>query len=419
MSEEREPRNARDVVLVTVDAWRADAVADMPALRAMAEDGAYERSTAVSHSASTNGAFPPLLASQHLVQAYDPDGLVRSGTRSLPAILGEQGYATGGVVASNPFLAKWDGHFDHFWNDGMTTEMDLAGPRYSVFDRAQRLVRLKQRVNATDVATRARRWYRRQGGPRFLWVHLMDLHGPYFTGVRKAREVGLYETYRTLVDYHVRDRCTPSILATLRELYDRCVKRLDERLSTVLEFVDDEAVVVVTGDHGEEFGHGYHGHAQLYDECVMTPLFTRNLDRPVTESNVRHIDLAPTILRELGLSVPDNWEGEPVDGTSRRAILLNHSPLHERSYAGVRTDRHKFIRSYHDERWTVENRELYDLRTDPEESTSVEDPEAMTDLESTVDAFLARSDVDLDVIRERKTGLDDDVEDRLEELGYV
>lgn len=417
MSERSDER--RDVVLITVDAWRRDVLHRMRSLRDIARSDGYDRSEAVSHSAATHGAFPPLLASQHLVQAYGGDGAVDPSVTTLPDVLREQGYATGAIVASNPFIAKWADRFDHFWNDGMGTDVDYSGARYSTFDRAQRFLRLKQRVDATEVAERARTWYRQQDGPRFLWMHLMDLHGPYFPGLRGGREVGLYETYSTLFDYHVRDRLSPDVLSGLRDLYEQCVVRLDERLSAVFEFLDDDAVVVVTGDHGEEFDHGFHGHAQLYDECVVTPFFAKNLRRPVGDGPVRHVDLAPTILDALGVEAPADWEGTPVDGTARQSIMCNHAPLLDRTFVGVRTDRYKFIKSFDDERWTVERRELYDLRADPGERTPIVDPEVADRLESAVDAFLDREDVDLGVIRETSTGIDDDVEERLEELGYV
>lgn len=415
----KEMDERRDVVLVTLDAWRADALDRMSNLLERAATDGYDRSEAVSQSAATHGAFPSLLASRYVVQAYDREGQVRTGVTSLSQVFREHGYATGAVVASNPFLAKWDEHFHYYWNDGMTTSIDYSGPRYSAFDRAQRFVRLKQRVDATEVAQRAEQWYRRQDAPRFLWMHLMDTHGPYFPGLVKALDVGLYETYSTLFKYHVRDDASPSVLAGLRELYEQCVERLDEQLSAVFEFIHPEAVVVVTGDHGEEFDHGYHGHAQLYEECVRTPLLARNLGRPVADCTVRHLDLAPTILDELGVEPPPDWEGAPVDGTTRPSLLFNHAPLLNRTYVGVRTERYKFIKSFHDEQWTVQERELYDLDADPDERDPVDDPDVADELEAKVDEFLNRDDVDLEVIRNTKSGIDDDVQDRLRELGYL
>ena len=408
-----------DVVLVTIDAWRADAVERMPTLRRLASENGYDSSRAVSGSAATHGAFPPILASDHIVRTYDTEGGLRPGASPLPEALADHGYRTGAVVGSNPFLARWSRCFDYFWNDGMREDVEFGGPNYSTVDRVQRFLRLQKRVTATAVAERASEWYRGQDPPRFLWMHLMDAHGPYFPGLRGARRTGVYRTYRTLFDYHVRDRESPETLAHLRELYHRCLKRLDDRLAAVLDFVDSDAVVVLTGDHGEEFDHGFHGHAQLYDECVTTPLLTANLPHPMAECDVRHLDIGPTILDAVGLPSPTTWAGTPVDGTTRHALLFNHSPDHERTYVGVRTGRHKFIKSFDHERWTVEERALYDLAADPGERTPVKNPDVARELEHAVDSFLAQEDVELETIRQTTTGIDADVERRLEELGYV
>ena len=419
MTESNTGEDRRDVVLITIDCWRTDAVSEMPRLRDSADEKGFNRARAVSHSAATDGAIPPLLASRHSVQAYGRDGQVRKDVRALPGVLREFEYSTAGIIGSNPFIAKWVRYFDHFWNDGMRVSMDYDSPRYSTADRVSRFLRLKQRVNATELTARARRWYQSTQSPRFLWMHLMDVHGPYFTGLRGAGQVGLFKTYKTLFDYHVKNRSTEKIRNRLHALYRQCVRQLDERITAVLDMVDSDAIVVLTGDHGEEFDHGMHGHARLYDECVTTPLFTKNIARPISHYDVRHIDLAPTILAELGIDKPPSWEGTPVNGTVRESLLSNHAPQLERSYVGLRTDQYKLIKSYHDQHWTEKNQELYCLDTDPKEQTTVQNTGVTRELETAIDSFLERNDMGLHVLQERSTGIDEEVEERLTELGYA
>ncbi len=412
-------RSRPDVVLVTVDSWRADIVHRMRNLHRLTEG--FQQTVAVAHSAATHGAFPPILASRHSVQTYDSGGEIRADVTTLPAVLGCHGYATAGIIGSNPFLARWSPEFDHFWNDGMTQEMAGPGRRYPFFDRATRFLRLQKRAPVTTVANRARSWYRNTAPPRFLWMHLMDIHGPYFSGVKGAIENGLAETYGTLARYHVLNREPDGeLLDRLRALYRRCVHRLDEQLSRVFEFVDPDAIVILTGDHGEEFEHGYHGHAQLYDECVTTPLFARGLSHPLEACHVRHLDLAPSVLDALGIEQPSGWVGSPTTTETRDAILTNHVPDQHRSYVGIRTADHKFIKAFHDHRWTVEERELYDLVRDPGEQNPLP-PDRIRDseFEDQVDSFLESDEVNADVIRETTSGVDDSVKERLRELGYV
>jgi len=47
------------------------------------------------------------------------------------------------------------------------------------------------------------------------------------------------------------------ITETLKELHFATVKRLDQQLSSLIAFVPDDAIVVVSGDHGEEFDRGW------------------------------------------------------------------------------------------------------------------------------------------------------------------
>lgn len=437
----------RDVVVITVDSWRADAVERMPNCRGLTEQG-YDRATAVPGAAATHGAFPPLLASDHAVACYESGGSVRPSVTTLPERLSEAGYRTAGFIASNPFCSKWADRFDHFWNDGMQAADAGDEWGYATLDRARRFLALRKRVPAPRLVERARDWYETTAPPRFLWLHLMDTHGPYFPGLRRARRVGLARTYRTLYRYHVADQPYDRVADGLRALYRQCVDRLDSYLPEVVEFLAEDAVVALTADHGEEFDHGYHGHGQLYDECVRVPLFTRGLDADLAETTVRHLDLPPTLTDAVDVSSPDGWRGSPVgrtasnesdehadsgsvtNGTSasdeqvatladRPALMANHSPRLGQTFIGVRTDRHKYVRTYDDESWTIEREELYDLLHDPDEQELVDDPGRRDRLANRVDTFIARPDTDLDVIRETTPGVESDVRDRLRELGYV
>ena len=405
----------RDVVMVTIDSWRADAVERMDTPDRLVAAG-YEQSEAIAGAAATHGAFPPLLASTHAIHAYTDAGQLRPTVETMSDRLAEVGYATAGFVASNPFLSKYDDRFDRFWNDELG---DPTGDWHGTLDRVRRFLTLQKRVPAPAVAARAREWFETTPPPRFLWIHLMDVHGPYFPGLRRARRVGLARTYATLSRYHIADTEHSVLKDDLRALYRACVDRLDASLSSVVEFVPDDAVVVCTADHGEEFDHGYHGHGQLYDECVRVPLFARGIDAPLAETTVRHVDLPPTILDSVDVGPPSDWRGSRVDGTDRPALLANHSPALGQTSVGVRTARHKYLRAYDDTSWSVDREELYDLRADPDEQSAITDESVRSRLSDTVDEFLTGDGADLDVIRDTSTGIDADVHDRLAELGYV
>jgi arylsulfatase A-like enzyme len=196
----------------------------------------------------------------------------------------------------------------------------------------------------------------------------------------------------------------------------------------LLSFVPDDAIVVVTGDHGEEFEHGAYRHARLYDECVRVPLLIRNLPGVARTDRVRQLDLAPSILDQLGRSAPDAWQGRPCDGTDRESFMLNHSPHRGESYVGVRTDRYKYIETLDAETGDRIGTELYDLATDPGERRNrvadEHDHDRRADLAGMVATFRDDHDVDAALARGTRAGSRTDAEDRppeeqLEALGYV
>jgi arylsulfatase A-like enzyme len=80
----------------------------------------------------------------------------------------------------------------------------------------------------------------------------------------------------------------------------------------------DDAVVVVTGDHGEGLGerhwaHGWH----LYNEDIRIPLLFYDTPAPAAKTYPdltfgAQVDIAPTILDRLGLPIPASWEGQSL-----------------------------------------------------------------------------------------------------------
>jgi membrane-anchored protein YejM (alkaline phosphatase superfamily) len=117
--------------------------------------------------------------------------------------------------------------------------------------------------------------------------------------------------------------------AFLRLDYSRRLRYVDELVGHVLSDLDsrgmlDEMVVVIAGDHGEEFDDSgqdlwFHGSA-FSDYQVRTPLVLSLPDRgpggQVFSHRTSHYDLAPTLLREvLGCMNP------PADYSTGRNLL--------------------------------------------------------------------------------------------------
>ncbi len=103
----------------------------------------------------------------------------------------------------------------------------------------------------------------------------------------------------------------------LKAAYLSEVRKTDEAMrEALLELgVDDQTLIVVTSDHGEELlDHGWYGHRQsLYQELVHVPLVIRLPGKikagTVIDTPVSLVDLYPTLLDLLGIPIPAGLSG--------------------------------------------------------------------------------------------------------------
>ncbi len=124
---------------------------------------------------------------------------------------------------------------------------------------------------------------------------------------------------------------------------------------------------MLTADHGEEFkehGGNYHG-SSLYDEQVRVPLIigAPGLKPGVVNTPAQLVDVAPTMMRLLGLRIPRSMHGRSLVGE-----LLGRGDPEGTAFSEVHTKkmvRHRDWKLIHDYRRSTY--ELYDLRGDPGE----------------------------------------------------
>ena len=106
---------------------------------------------------------------------------------------------------------------------------------------------------------------------------------------------------------------TMDLTKDIKLIYNRYVNathHLDSQLARVINFLEennllDNTIVLVTGDHGEEFmENGHWGHNSEFTEQqtrVPMVLYVPGID-PSEETRITsHLDIAPTLLRLLGL----------------------------------------------------------------------------------------------------------------------
>jgi arylsulfatase A-like enzyme len=101
-------------------------------------------------------------------------------------------------------------------------------------------------------------------------------------------------------------------LAAIRWV-DDAVERVRRKLAAAGYL--ERTVIAVGADHGETFGeHGVHGHARnVLTPVVWVPLVLRfpfRVEPPVrVATQVRNVDVAPTLLDLAGVPIPENFEG--------------------------------------------------------------------------------------------------------------
>ena len=141
--------------------------------------------------------------------------------------------------------------------------------------------------------------------------------------------------------------------------------------------------MIFTSDHADALGD--HGHIQkwtMYDSVLRVPLLIWSKSRispgQARDDLVQLIDIAPTILEAANLPVPSDFEARSLWGT-----LENREDYTPRDtvYAEVARDHvqtgAEFIVMRRCRDWKLvvylddEDGELYDLRTDPDESDNL------------------------------------------------
>jgi arylsulfatase A-like enzyme/tetratricopeptide (TPR) repeat protein len=347
----------QNVLLITIDTLRADAVGaygarsaatpwiDRIAAGGLRFDNAHAHTvvTLPSHANILMGRLP----TEHGVR--DNSGFrVAADQATLATQLKAAGFMTAAFVSAFPLDSRF----------GLARGFDVYDDRF--VDATPRPPLLEQERAGTATVAAARRWLDAQGQSRrwFCWVHLYEPHFPYAPPEPfAARFAG-----------------TP---------YIGEVAAADAALGPLLRPILDagasaNTLVVLTADHGESLGEheeATHG-IFAYEATLRVPLllyFPRLWPARAVSSAVGHIDIAPTILRTLGLPPAEalhgrilteggqKERGQPANGDDLTYFEALSGSLN-RGWAplkGVIANRMKYV--------DLPIPELYDLSSDPGE----------------------------------------------------
>ena len=294
-----------NVILITLDTTRADRVGFLgskrgltPNLDAVARQSivftrAYAQVplTTPSHAAILTGTYPQF---NHVGDLGAPLG---SDLPYLPDLLKHRGYKTAAFVGA--LILDPEGRGAPGFERGFDTFDAGFHPPEAGEDRYHSIER-----RAGDVINHATTWLRkRPQGPFFVWIHLYDPHDPYDPPA----------------PYDAKYKAAP---------YDGEIAYTDAMVGKFINTLKTRglyqgALIAVAADHGEAFGeHGEQRHGMfLYDETVHVPLLFklpmgRSAGRRV-EDRVGLVDVAPTILREAGVTIPHKMQGESLTAPPR------------------------------------------------------------------------------------------------------
>jgi len=217
----------------------------------------------------------------------------------------------------------------------------------------------------------------------------------------------------------------------LKDLYDAEILFTDSQFAAFREHLrwldlEDETIVVVLSDHGEEFlEHGGCLHNAMFQEILHVPLIVRfpaslglASGRRIQEV-VRLVDVLPTLLEVLGLPAPEHLQGESllplVEGSEAQSRPVSSQWLAGGRIVALRDGDWKYIRVKRQE-------QLFDLSTDPMESVDrlSARQEVLARLQARVDEIIGESYAFAESqTMARPPKLDQETREQLEALGYL
>lgn len=231
-------------------------------------------------------------------------------------------------------------------------------------------------------------WIKNNSGEKFfLFLHTYETHHPY---TPKKEYLDLFEkdysgdlSIRTGVGLlrkinkgkiKINKKDKEHIINT----YDAEIYSMDKAFGVLVDFLKkeslyDNAIIIFTSDHGEEFGEhgmmGWHSHT-LYDEQLKVPLIVKFPDSKYTPriigEQTKSIDILPTLLDILDIPASETFEGVSLISRLKRKKNKEIFAVSQQDTVGqihpttIRT-----------KKWKLYDSRLFNLELDPLEKIDV------------------------------------------------
>jgi arylsulfatase A-like enzyme len=356
--------------------------------------------TLTAHTSMLTGLYPKSHRVSHM-------RVLDEAVLTAPEYLRERGYRTGGFTGHGWWLVPWRG-FGQGFDSYVVPPRDRLGyqPVDEVFPLVQEWLGFVR------------------GAPFFLFFHNYDIHSkgpddsdlpyepanPAFHHFSKAfesppgltRELDGERVFATNVLNEAnagRVTFSEAEIAYMNALYDDSIRYVDDMLERFVDLlkkegVYDQALIIITSDHGEAFGErGMYLHQDPYEPCSRIPMLIKfpngQFAGQRSAQQVQLPDLFPTIIDVLGEAPVSG-----LDGQSLLDVIAGDAPARPYAYIiekdsaeTIRSDRWRLHHFFKENRW-----ELYDLQADPGETHNLYDekPDALPKLQKALLEFYAR-----------------------------
>jgi arylsulfatase A-like enzyme len=390
-----------NVVLIVLDAWRADAFREalMPHLYDYAERDAVTYTRVWSSASWTSPSMGSIFTGQYADAHRFRLGPGRDEVSpTLAQIFREAGYDTTAFVANrlidrhHPIVEGFDDYTYWSWPPFLQWTHFFHTNWYGPAARDVLHDKLCSDTSRKLTLMLGRYLARPHERPYFLWVHYMDPHTPYTPppGYYRPDDEKFIKSYR------------PNLLwrrQAYHRLYEGECTFVDDLLAPMvlptLE-ADENTIVVITSDHGEEFmEHGEFEHGKtVYEAALRVPLILSipGVEPAVVTTPVSQLDLTPTILKYAGLEVPETMQGLPLplaDSAEPPRPIFVGSEFTKPRIRGPREDAiivwpHKLIVKHED---MAEGGKYYNVRTDAGESNPLAEDETAARLRARIQSW--------------------------------
>jgi len=427
------PARQPNILLLIVDCLRADAVSangyarpTTPNLDQIAKDGT-RFTGAISQASWTRPSLPTLLTdlypSEHGVLDLEEDpsapaAALDDSVTTIAERLKAAGYATAMFGEQHQLSTRF----------GLQQGFDVWQPKSG---------------DAANIDKKLLAWQSQVGQrPFFAYLHYLELHWPYCppkdlrgTFDEGPSTLNLCQDWRKLRDDMRTNayRVTPDDLRLMRARYDEELRGVDREIGRLLDElrrrgVYDDTLIMVTGDHGEEFGeHGGNFHGQsLYDELLHVPLLmkppkwweaptgqvigglTEMRNATATFLDAAHVHPLPPHTVSLA-----PWLLGDGDGKGPNQVTVSEGT----DQIAVRTAQWKLIVAKTPPKDGSTGIELYDLAKDPGERHNVATAErrALAEMKQ----HLAQWRAGLRPAKKSAVSVDEETRKGLKNLGYV